>query len=55
MNIGTHCCTFTSQELDVGPDEVVQVVSDGLNEKGLSVTVQWDYDVPGYPNATTST
>ncbi|CAL8465713.1 g5249 [Coccomyxa elongata] len=43
-----------SKDLGVGPDEVVQVVSDGLNEKGLSVTVQWDYDVPGYPNATTS-
>ncbi|BDA51598.1 probable choloylglycine hydrolase [Coccomyxa sp. Obi] len=44
-----------SKELGVRPDEVVQVVSDGLNEKGLSVTVQWDYDVPGYPNATNST
>ena len=38
----------------MGPDEVAQIVSDGLNEKGLSVTVQWDYDVPGYPNATSS-
>lgn len=44
-----------SKELGVGPDEIVQVVSDGLNEKGLSVTVQWDYDVPGFPNATSST
>ena len=34
-------------------DNVLQVVSDGLNDGGLSVTVQWDYDVPGFPNSTT--
>lgn len=33
-------------------EDVSQTISDGLNDQGLSVTVQWDYDVPGLPNAT---
>ncbi|CAK0734844.1 hypothetical protein CVIRNUC_000491 [Coccomyxa viridis] len=42
-----------ASDLDVRADNVLQVVSDGLNDGGLSVTVQWDYDVPGFPNSTT--
>ena len=45
--------SWSVQDLDVRPDNVLQVVSDGLNDGGLSVTVQWDYDVPGFPNSTT--
>lgn len=40
------------QEIGVAFDDVAQVFSDGLNDVGLSVTVQWDYNVPGLPNAT---
>ena len=40
------------QEIGVPDNDVTQVLSDGLNDKGLSVSMQWDYDVPGYPNAT---
>ena len=35
-------------------NDVTQVVSDGLNDKGLGMAMQWDYDVPGYPNATSA-
>ncbi|CAL5225485.1 g8310 [Coccomyxa viridis] len=39
-------------DLGVPADDVSQAISDGLNDQGLSVTVQWDYDVPGLPDAT---
>ena len=44
------CCAV--QDLGVRAEDVSQAISDGLNDQGLSVTVQWDYDVPGLPNAT---
>ena len=46
----TRVCVV--QDLGVPADDVSQAISDGLNDQGLSVTVQWDYDVPGLPDAT---
>lgn len=41
-----------AQDIGVPKEDVIQAVSDGLNDRGVGVTVQWDYDVPGFPNST---
>ena len=40
----------SSQDLGIPAQQLMQVVSDGLNNQGLSVGMLWDDTVQGYPD-----